>query len=84
MDIIELAVPACDASNSRHSVRKNGRILQAGLVLYGSSLTPHPLGATDAQASLYADSSLKGLVPVDEIPLCHCNVENGCDGDCIK
>lgn len=45
-------------------------------------LLVHPL--VIVQANLYADSSLKGLVPVDEIPLCHCSVEDGCDADCIK
>lgn len=36
------------------------------------------------QANLYEDSSLKGLVPVDEIPLCNCRPEDGCDASCIK
>lgn len=36
------------------------------------------------QANLYLDTVQKGLVPLDEIPLCHCRVESGCDEDCIK
>ncbi|CAB1102143.1 unnamed protein product [Ectocarpus sp. CCAP 1310/34] len=36
------------------------------------------------KANLYEDSSLKGLVPVDEIPLCNCRPEDGCDANCIK
>ncbi|CAM9246781.1 unnamed protein product [Ectocarpus sp. 6 AP-2014] len=36
------------------------------------------------KANLYEDSSLKGLVPVDEIPLCNCRPEDGCDAGCIN
>ncbi|CAM9344738.1 unnamed protein product, partial [Ectocarpus sp. 4 AP-2014] len=36
------------------------------------------------KANLYEDSSLKGLVPVDEIPLCNCRPEDGCDANCIN
>ncbi|CAN0081555.1 unnamed protein product, partial [Ectocarpus fasciculatus] len=36
------------------------------------------------KANLYEDSSLKGLVPVDEIPLCNCRAEDGCDASCIN
>lgn len=44
----------------------------------------YPSPSSLSQANLYPDSSLRGLVPVDEIPLCHCRAEDGCDADCIK
>ncbi|CAM9948270.1 unnamed protein product, partial [Laminaria digitata] len=44
----------------------------------------HPPTYRKLKANRYADSSLRGLVPIDEIPLCHCDVDYGCDADCIK
>eukprot|EP00904_Undaria_pinnatifida_P009167 jgi/Undpi1/5380/HiC_scaffold_2.g00661.m1 len=37
-----------------------------------------------SKANRYADNSLRGLVSIDEIPLCHCDVEIGCDANCIN
>ncbi|CAM9108891.1 unnamed protein product, partial [Discosporangium mesarthrocarpum] len=36
------------------------------------------------KANLYPSPAMRGLVPVDEVPLCHCSTEVGCGRDCIN
>lgn len=54
------------------------------IVYFYSAVLPPGFTLRILQANRYEDVSLKGLVPIDEIPLCNCDVDVGCDADCIK